>query len=44
MDSRIEKIVSSSIDAVLPDKAVREALASLKLEGKVHIIAIGKAA
>lgn len=44
MDDPIDKIVSSAIEAVLPDKSVEEALSSLQLEGNVHIIAIGKAA
>ena len=44
MSELIDKIVSASIEAVLPDKSVEYALASLKLEGNVHIIAIGKAA
>ena len=44
MNERIDKIVSSAIEAVLPDKSVEEALSSLQLEGNVHIIAIGKAA
>lgn len=44
MNELINKIVSASIEAVLPDKSVEEALASLNLEGNIHIIAIGKAA
>lgn len=41
---KIKYIVNSSIEAVMPDKAVEEALASLELKGSIHIIAIGKAA
>lgn len=44
MNELIDKIVSTSIEAVLPDRSVREALASIKIEGNIHIIAIGKAA
>ena len=44
MNEAINKIVSASIEAVLPDKSVEDALASLELKGNIHIIAIGKAA
>ena len=43
-DKRLNKIIDDSIRAVLPDKSVVDALTTLKLEGNVHIIAIGKAA
>ena len=41
---KINKIIHESIDAVLPDVAVKEALGNINLEGRIHIIAIGKAA
>ena len=44
MNEIIDKIVNTSIEAVLPDKSVKEALAQIKLSGNVHIISIGKAA
>ena len=44
MDERVNKIVSSAIEAVLPDKSVKEALGQIKLDGNIHIISIGKAA
>lgn len=43
-NDKIKYVVNTSIEAVLPDKAVKEALASLELKGNIHIIAIGKAA
>jgi hydroxypyruvate reductase len=39
-----ERIVSESIRAVLPDEAVRRALADYHSEGKTVLIAAGKAA
>lgn len=39
-----DRIISSAITAALPDNAVRRALDELELEGRVHIVAIGKAA
>ena len=44
MKEIIEKIITDSIEAVLPDKSVEEALATLELKRNIHIIAIGKAA
>ena len=44
MKEQIDKIITSSIEAVLPDKSVEDALASLEFEGNIHVIAIGKAA
>lgn len=44
MNEVINKIITTSIEAVLPDKAVQKALCELELEGDIHIIAIGKAA
>lgn len=43
-EQKINKIIYESIDAVLPDVAVKEALGNINLEGRIHIIAIGKAA
>lgn len=37
-------IINQSIQAVLPDKAVTNALSKMDIDGKIHIIAIGKAA
>ena len=42
--SDINKIISTSIEAVLPDKSVIDALQKLELYGNVHTISIGKAA
>lgn len=44
MSELVDKIVKSSMEAVLPDKSVIETLSNLELEGNIHIIAIGKAA
>lgn len=44
MNELIDKIISASIEAVLPDKSVEDALASIELNGNIHVIAIGKAA
>lgn len=44
MNELVDKIIAASIEAVLPGKNVEKTLASLKLEGNIHIIAIGKAA
>ena len=37
-------IINQSIQAVLPDKAVINALSNMDIAGDIHIIAIGKAA
>lgn len=37
-------IIKSSLEAVLPDEAVKAALSGRKLSGRLHLIAIGKAA
>lgn len=42
--SDINKIISTSIEAVLPDKSVIDALQNLELYGNIHTISIGKAA
>ena len=42
--SHADKIVASSIRAVLPDEAVRRALAGRKFPGRVLLVAAGKAA
>lgn len=44
MNELVNKIVSASIDAVLPGPSVENALNNLELKGNIHIIAIGKAA
>lgn len=41
---KVNIIISESIDAVLPDVAVKNALKNIALEGNIHLIAIGKAA
>ena len=38
------KIIKSSIDSVLPEKAVQQELEKMSLEDNIHIVAIGKAA
>ena len=38
------EIIRCSIASVLPDEAVRSALSEAELEGRLHVIAIGKAA
>jgi glycerate 2-kinase len=37
-------IIDQSIQAVLPDTAVRKTLEQEKIDGKIHVIAVGKAA
>ena len=38
------QIISASIQAVLPDEAVRRALKDFHPEGRVFLVAVGKAA
>lgn len=44
MNKLIDRIISTSIGAVLPGPSVENALNKLELQGNIHIIAIGKAA
>lgn len=39
-----KKIISSAIVSSLPDRAVKDTLSSLEIEGNNHIVAVGKAA
>lgn len=44
MSKLINKIIFDSLESVMPDKSVINALSKIELEGNIHIIAIGKAA
>ena len=39
-----DEIIKQALTAVQPDAAVRSALASAELHGRIHLVAIGKAA
>ncbi len=43
MREDVIKIVSDSIEAVLPDRAVEQALSGIRLEGNLYVAAFGKA-